>query len=285
MDIKTKIQHLLSLPRLLALVALGVLIALGLLSPLGAEPTALTQGYNVDKPLQKGMIVRLKDGDATKVEPLSSGEIENMHGVVVNANDAPITLSGEGQKVFVATTGTYEVLVSTQNGPIKVGDLVTVSGLHGVGMRAGSEEAWVLGRAVTAFETGSTVLGTAEVKSSDGTSKSVQLGRVAVDITVARNPLVKATQPNLPEFLQKATETIAGKPVDAPRAYMALVVFIVTTSIAASLLYGGVRSGIISIGRNPLSKKMVSLGMMQVVLAGLIIFIIGLFGVYLLLKL
>jgi hypothetical protein len=51
------------------------------------------------------------------------------------------------------------------------------------------------------------------------------------------------------------------------------------------ILYSGVRNTLISIGRNPLSKKTIYKGLIQIILMGLIIFITGLFGVYLLLKL
>ncbi len=273
------------LRRLFSLVVLFVLLYLGLARPLGAQAPAFTQGYGADQPLQKGMIVRLKAADTSKVEPLSQKDIDRMHGVVVNANDAPVTLSSEGQKVFVATTGSYEALVSSQNGGIAAGDYVTISTLNGVGMRSGSKETLVIGRALTAFDDKSETLATATIKNSVGAERTIRLGRVMVDITIARNPLLKVEQPNLPEFLQNASEDIAGKPVDAPRVYIALVIFIITTAIAGSLLYGGARSGIISIGRNPLSRKLVIRGMTQVVIAGLIIFIVGLFGVYLLLKL
>ena len=55
--------------------------------------------------------------------------------------------------------------------------------------------------------------------------------------------------------------------------------------IAATLLWSGVRSGMISIGRNPLSKHSIIQGLMQVIIVAVLIFIIGVFAVYLLLKL
>jgi hypothetical protein len=46
-----------------------------------------------------------------------------------------------------------------------------------------------------------------------------------------------------------------------------------------------VRSSMIALGRNPLSRKSILRGMFQVIITSIIIFICGLFGVYLLLKL
>lgn len=281
---KTKIKKLLPLPRLMALMALFLLVIVSLSSPLEAQ-TAFTQGYGSDDVLQRGMIVRLKKDDSSKVTALNYEDIEHMHGVVVDSNDAPVTLSAEGQKVFVATGGKYDVLVSNQNGAIKAGDYVTISALTGVGMRAGTKESKVIGRALADFNGKEAVVGSTEVKDTEGKTVKVTFGRISTDIGVSRNPNLGSDDPALPKFIRNAAESIAGKKVDTNRVYLAIAIFAISTIIAGTLMYGGVRSGIISIGRNPLSKKSIVKGMLQVVLFGLIIFILGLFGVYLLLKL
>ena len=251
--------------------------------PLGAQ--AVTEGYNTDTAVQRGMIVRLKKDDATKVEPVSSDDAEHMHGIVVSASDAPVTISSDGQKVFVATAGHYDVIISTQNGPIVSGDYVAVSALGGIGMKAGTKEPYVIGRALGGFDGNKDVISTSEVKDSGGTAHKVGIGRVSLDIGIAKNPLLKANEPNLPSVLQKAAETVAGKPVNAVRVYVGILIFGITTTVAASLLYGGVRSALISIGRNPLSRKSIVRSMIQVIITGLIVFITGVFGVYLILRL
>lgn len=281
---KTKIKKLFSLPRLLALAALLSLVALSSQSPLGAQ-TAFTQGYGSDETLQRGMIVRIKKDDATKVSALKYEEMPDMHGVVVDSNDAPVTLSAEGQKVFIATGGKYEVLVSTQNGEIKAGDYITISSLSGIGMKANAAESHVVGRALSDFNGKDAVVSTTEIKDSANNTKNIAIGRLFADISVSRNPNYGPPDSGLPEALRKAAESIAGKEVNTARVYIAVVIFVVSTIIAGTIMYGGVRSGIISIGRNPLSKKSIIRGMLQVVIFGLIVFILGLFGVYLLLKL
>ncbi len=281
---KTKIKKLLSFPRLMALSALLLLIGLSSGSPLGAQ-TAFTQGYGADEVLQRGMIVRLKKDDTTKVVSLSYEEMDSMHGVVVDANDAPVTLSAEGQKAFVATGGKYDVLVSDQEGEIKAGDYIAISSLSGIGMRASRTESHVVGRALSDFNGKDNVAGKAEVKDSTGASRSVNIGRVSADISVSRNPSYGPPDPGLPDQIKKLAESVAGKEVSTTRVYLGLAIFVISTIVAGTLMYGGVKSGIISIGRNPLSKKPIMRGMLQVVLFGLIVFILGLFGVYLLLKL
>lgn len=281
---KTKIKKLISLPRLMALAALLFLVALSTQSPLGAQ-TAFTQGYDADELLQRGMIVRIKKDDTTKVTALPYEEMTDMHGVVVDANDAPVTLSAEGQKVFIATGGKYEVLVSDQKGEIKAGDYITISSISGIGMKANTVESHVVGRALADFNGRDAVISTTEVKDSANNTQKVNIGRVLADISVSRNPNYGPPDSGLPEALRKAAESIAGKEVNTARVYIAVIIFVISTIIAGTIMYGGVRSGIISIGRNPLSKKSIIRGMLQVVVFGLIVFILGLFGVYLLLKL
>ncbi len=280
---KTKIKLHLTWQRVLASVGLCLLVVASLQHPLGAQ--AVTEGYNADQSLQRGMIVRLKKDDTTKVEPVNSDGAEHMHGVIVDANDAPVTIASDGQRVFVATNGHYDVLMSTQNGDILAGDYIAVSALSGIGMKASSKEAFVIGRALAGFDGTKDVISNSEVKDTNGATHKVSIGRVALDIGVAKNPLLKATEANLPAALQRAANSIAGKPVEAIRVYVGIVIFGITTIVAASLLYGGVRSGLISIGRNPLSKKSIIRGMLQVVVTGLIVFISGVFGVYLILRL
>lgn len=266
-----------------AVTALSLLCVISARYPIFAQ--AVTQGYGSEITLQRGMLVQLKKGDATKVEPVKQVTAEQMYGTVVNANDAPVTLSSDGKKVFVATAGHYDVLVSTQNGEVKAGDYVAVSAIDGIGMKAGSKEPVVIGRALSGFDGKSNQISTTQVKDSAGGTSSVSIGRVQADITVAKNPLFKSDEPNLPEFLRKASEAIAGKPVNPVKVYVAIFIFLVSTFIAGSLMYGGVRSAIISIGRNPLGKKAIVKGMIQIIITGLTVFISGIFGVYLLLKL
>lgn len=281
--LKTKIRQRITWQRLLAVVALAVLVILSISQSLGAQ--TLTQGYGTDGTLQKGMIIRIKDGDTSKAQPLAFDQADKMHGVVVDSNDAAVTLSADGEKAFVATTGRYEVLVSNQAGEIKEGDYIAISALHGVGMKAGDRDSMVIGRALAGFDGQNRVVGATKIKDSSGAERDVRLGRVLADITVARNPLLRNQSPNLPSALQRVSEAVAGKPVGAVKVYVSLIILSLTTIVAGALLYGGVRNGMISMGRNPLSKKLILRGMIQVVVVGLIIFILGLFGVYLLLKL
>ena len=130
----TKIKDHISAKRIWASVGLVLLCALSLSHPLAAQ--TVTQGYGSDTKLQRGMLVSIKEGDPSKVEPANVDNGKRLHGVVVNPNDAPVTLSTVDQQTFVATVGRYEGLVSDENGDIKTGDYVSVSKVNGIGMKS-----------------------------------------------------------------------------------------------------------------------------------------------------
>jgi hypothetical protein len=280
-----KIKDYLSFKRVFAIFGLTVLLFAGLLSSSRVNSQAVTVGYGSDSTLQRGMIVSLKADDANKVEPASIDNSTRLHGIVVSANDAPVTLSEEEEKNFVATIGKYETLVTNQNGDIKVGDYIAISSVNGVGTKANKTHTTVVGKATANYDSSSNVISTTEIKDITGATNNISIGRIVVDISVGANPLYQPAEVNLPGFLKTAVEAIASKPVSVTRIYVGLVVFLGAAFISGSLLYSGIRSSMISIGRNPLSKKSVTKGLLQVVISSIVVFVLGIFGVYLLLSL
>ncbi|MGF7229399.1 MAG: hypothetical protein ACQR33_05475 [Candidatus Saccharibacteria bacterium] len=247
----------------------------------------VTQGYLSDVSLQPGIIVQLKPHDATRVQPLSQVNETSMLGVVVSPNDSPVALSNSANQLqtYVATYGQYDVLVSTQNGVIKAGDTIAISSLDGVGMKSDSNREAILGKAVEGFDGKSSAQSTATLSGSGG-KQTVAIGRIMVNINVAHNPAYHPViaQAGVPTFLSQAAQFVTDKPVGAARIYASLTVLITSVVIAGILLYSGVRTSMTAIGRNPLAKSSIMRNLLQIVLIGMIILIIGLIAVYLLLK-
>lgn len=264
--------------RLVSFALLLFLIVLSLQSGKLLAQT-VTQGYGSDRPLQRGMIVQLDEHDTSKVRPVTQDSAEATLGVVVDPNDAPATLSTDAGQVFVATSGTFEVLVSNQNGSIAPSDYIVISSLNGIGMKVDQEQAVVVARALEGFS------GEQAVSRTEVGGQEVQIGRVLADIDIVGNPLKEKGLSYIPGILKNAAEEIAGKPVDPARVYISLIVIVVSALISGSLMYSAIRSAIISIGRNPLSKISILRGMYQVVAISLFILIVGLIGVYLILRL
>lgn len=278
------IKNKLTVKRLSALFALAGLIFFSVSSSL-VSAQSVTQGYSTDKVLQRGTVVALDAADTAKVAAANTENQDRIHGVVVASNDSTITLSDELEKTFVATIGRFETLVSTEAGVIQPGDFLTVSNISGIAKKAGENDKYTVGKAIEGFDGNANAISQTQLKDSLGNVQDVAIGRILVDINVGSNPLLKPAASNLPQFLEKATEAIAGKQVSPVRVYVGIVILFLAGVLSGSLLYSGIRSSMISIGRNPLSKKSVTKSMLQIILTSIIIFMIGLFGVYLLLRL
>ena len=276
-----KIKRFLSFRRVSSCLAL-VLLCIAASSGTSLAQT-VTQGYNHDTELQRATIVSLSADDSFKVEPATLDNLDRLHGVVVGKNDATFVLTKDEGQVLVSVNGRFEAFVSNENGPVQPGDFITISRVGGIGMKAGEDEPTLIGKANTGFDGESGVLSTTEITVA-GQKQSVAIGRVKVDIGVSGNPLYKPTKAKVPGFLEKLAENIAQKPVSPTRIYISMFVFFASGIISGVLLYSGIRSSVISIGRNPLSKKSITKSLMQIILTSVIILLLGIFGVYLLLR-
>ncbi len=248
----------------------------------GANAQDVAQGYSTDEALQNGTIVRLKPSDKAKVEPLIQEKETDMFGVIISSGESPVSLSDPNeQQVFVATQGRYQVLVSTQNGQIKQGDGVVVSSIKGVGMRVDDLHRILVGKALENFDGQSDVESTAKI--SDG--RTVSLGRILVDINVKRNPAFSGdTIAGVPHSLSRLAQSVTNKPITAFRIYAGLAVLLTCLLIAGAILYSGIHAGMTSVGRNPLAKSSILRSLITMTLTSLIVVSIGLFAVYLILK-
>jgi hypothetical protein len=263
-------------------------------SPSSSAPSAQlsgtgtsVQGYSSASILQIGTIVELTSSGANSVKPVTQADAGHMYGVTVDPATLSITVSNTAlqNEVYVSTAGTYNVLVSTQGGTIQTGDYIDISSIDGVGMDAGANNTVVFGRAAASFDGKSDSAATETLTKSDGSTQVVQLGIIPVAIQIQRNPNQKSTQTNLPKQLERIGLAIADKPVGPTRIYMSIAIAAISVFIVVVVLYSGIRSSFVSIGRNPLSKKSIFGALITVIFISLIILIIGLFAVYLILKL
>jgi hypothetical protein len=260
--------------------------------------------YDADSVLQIGTIVQLaqapkaKGKNATptptpkatsKVQPVSTKNIKSMYGIVVDPHMLHFTITDPKLKnpTWVATSGTWNVLVCNQDGPIKTDDYITLAAITGVGTNAGQDNnLLVLGRAVGSFDGKSNTLGSVQLKTTGGGDfKKVNLGMLPLSIQIQTNPNRVTIPSKVPKALQKIAKAIAQRQVSGGRLYLSAGISFITIFFAMAMLYAAVRSSLISVGRNPLSKKAIFRGLLEVVLSSTLIVIIGLFAVYLILKL
>lgn len=248
----------------------------------------LTKTYNADTSVQIGMLVKLKKGDSSSVTALDGNSVKDLLGVAVSQNSTSISLTPSvvtAQQVLVTTSGRVGVLVSDQNGPIKSGDNLALSSIDGVAMAANANQQQIIGKAASDFTGKNNVIGTIKMKDSTNKQQNVNIGRVYAVIAPSSNPQFQQQVDYIPGFLTAIANTAAGKSVSVARIYLSLAVLISTVIISGNLMYAGVRSGMIAVGRNPLSKKSIIRSLIQTAIVALIVFISGVFAVYLLLKL
>lgn len=274
-------------------VLIGIVSIFGMVASMTAVAAASTgggnpQSFSATEPLNTGTVVRQDSKNASQVDVASQSDVQNMFGVVVDRSQLLITPSHNAyqNETYVASAGTYDVLVSTQNGPIKAGDYVTLSAVDGVTMKADTSQKTVFGRATQDFDGKSATLGTETVKDkTSGSTLTVTLGMIPVTINIEHNPNIKSTKVDVPQWLQRLGQQIADKQVSPIRIYISLGITGVTLVTALVVIYAGIRNALISIGRNPMSKKSIFRALLEVILTSILILVIGLFAVYLLLKL
>lgn len=258
-------------------IAIGIgLLVFGsyLIASVNAVADTIVKAYESTKPIQPGIVVAL-DGKTVKVKVAAASDPASIYGVVIDPSESPIALTSGESSIYVATSGKHSVLVTDQKGQIQPGDYISMSNIDGISARADSVQSFVLGRAAEGFDGKNKIITTVE---------GVKVARIAVDILPKGNPTKKSGLA-APESLRKVAESIAGNPVGVLKIYLAVLVILVAGSLAAILVTVGVRSGIVSIGRNPLSRKAIMRGLIKTVILAILIFAIGLIGVYLLLKL
>lgn len=242
-----------------------------------ASAETIVRAFTSKETLQPGWIVAVDKDSPDTVNVAPADDPSKIYGVVIDPSRAPLTLQPqEGLRVYVATSGAYPVLVTTQNGAIEPGDFVSMSSTNGIAAKATTNQSYILGQALEEFDGNNNVITGGEGDSA--------IGRIMVTVLPGKNPLVD-DRTAIPEPLKRAGEAIAGKTISPLRIYAALAIFMATTVITISILWVGIKSGMIAVGRNPLSRHSIIRGLSQIIIVAALVFVCGVFAVYLLLRL
>lgn len=230
----------------------------------GPALASLSQGYSSSSSIASGSLVALDQSGGT-ITAANTTNADRLFGVVVPANSASLSLGGSGDQVQVVTTGSANVLVSTEGGKISVGDMISVSSISGIGQKAPSGKHRIIGAAQADFDGTSSAATKSTIKDTSGASREVSIGQVPVVIAVSDYTTNAGGQDyQLPTWLQNFSNQLAGKSVAPVRIIVAGIILLVTMVSVTVLLYAAVRNSIISIGRNPLSRSSVLRGLLVV---------------------
>jgi hypothetical protein len=281
MTISLHSSRLVAKPLLKIGIAVGILLVFA-----GASANAasgVSQGYTTKtSDITPGAVMGLSPGTNT-AEPATSGQSYQLLGLV--ADKPLIALSDGSNQVQIVISGPANALVSDINGTIKAGDKIASSPIIGVGMKA-TDAGQVVGTAQLDFSKIKTVKQTITDKS--GKKHTVLIGTMPLQVSVSYFAGTGIDQgilgSVLPPFVIQAANAIAGQPVSPLRVLIGLLALIIGFVIAGIMLQSAVRSGMISIGRNPLAKKAVRRQLLDVSLTALGVMIVASIVVYVVLK-
>lgn len=237
--------------RLLA-AGLGLsLLLVGVIVPAGASSANISHSYHATNSISDGSIVSLDKDQADYVEAANSDNGSRLLGVAVASDDSLLAVDAGSGLTQVATSGNANTLVSTVNGPIKVGDQIAVSPFSGIGMKSVAG-AHIIGLAQTAFDGTSDDAVSKQVTNKSGKTSEVKVGLVRISIAIGTDTSA-SSGPQL-SSLQRLAKSLTGHTVSTARVVVSIVIALVAFIALVVLIYASIYGSIISIGRNPLAK-------------------------------
>lgn len=259
--------------------AAGLLVFSG-----GVALAAIAQGYKATENVVPGTLVNLDTSASNSVKAATADKVEDLVGIVVPADSSLISLTNGTGEVQVATSGLTNALVSTVNGDIKAGDKITVSPIAGIGMKA-VVSTKIVGVAQGDFNDKTSGATSHDVKDKSGQTRKVSIGQVPVLVGIAYYVAGSGDQSApIPKFVQELVNAVAGRSVSPLRIVTSAVLLVFTLVAISIILYGSIHSGIISIGRNPLSQSAVYRSILHVILACVGVLLVTLGAVYLIIS-
>jgi hypothetical protein len=259
-----------------------VALLLGLLfvaAPVFAQAqTVISRGFlTQDKSAVVGSLVSTSSASSTNIELANLDNTNRLTGIVAKTSLVELSDSKQNE-VQVAMSGTAMGIVSDINGSIRAGDKITVSPIDGVGMLA-TNDGEIVGTAATDFATKGAH--TKVITDKSGKQHTVHIGSIPIQISIAY--YVAPTSRFLPPFLQNLANDIAGRPVSVTRILFGSVLLMLAFIAIFALIYTSVRSGLISLGRNPLAAGAIQRSLVGIAITTILIFVFSLTATYLIL--
>ncbi len=230
------------------------------------DSSAVALVVPVEKTLVEGTIICLNQ---KAYKACDVGFDAGMYGVITSTPAASIsseTLAANTQ--LAVDHGKTLVRVSTQNGKIQAGDLITSSSTPGVGQRA-NQNGYVLGIALEAYDAPD--------------PKSV--GTIVVSVNVAQTTSFTDVKNNLLYVLKQALQSPTLTPLASLRYVLAFSIALVAF-VLGFMYFGRVtKAGVEAIGRNPLAGRMIEVTVVFHIALTVVIVLSGLGIAYLILVL
>ncbi|QQG47493.1 MAG: hypothetical protein HY044_00115 [Candidatus Woesebacteria bacterium] len=191
----------------------------------------------------------------------------SIYGVVNTIPSVSLGQVSSDKDSYVIVSGVVTVTVSSANGGITQGDLITTSDKPGIGQKA-TKNGYVLGTALESFS------------SNDPNQTSIILVSINIHPTTSNSD----AKTNLVEVLKNGLSATILTPIEALR-YM-LAAFVTISAFILAFVYFGrlARAGIEGIARNPLAQGRIEFTVILHIVITIGIFLAGLGISYLILR-
>lgn len=197
------------------------------------------------------------------------------HSSTTNDNYIGIVSAVDETSIEVATSGTVQVLVTDEAGPVKKGSELYVSRIAGIA----TSEGGVTTVGVVSEEP--VTWSPAQLRSSD--KQTVRIGVAQVQLIDQSGGSAFASNPFL-ATLQKTGNGVAGHTVDMWRIITALILGVGGIILSFGLLFISSRESFFSMGRNPMASTIIMRGLWKIVMLSVIIMCICLGAAYTILR-
>ena len=218
----------------------------------------------VEGDLADGTLICGTEGSVNK--PCEREYDPNMIGVVTNTPSVAFVTDNATGMVPVLSSGKVYMRVSSLNGNIVVGDFITSSKIVGVAQRA-SKSGYIIGSAMEEYNE----------------NDSQKVGKILVSLTLKPAVLKKNAEANLLQMIKDGVEGAFDSPLSALR-YLVSALIVSVVFIFGFIHFGRIaKSGVESIGRNPLASKAIQMGVIMNMGITVVIMAASVFVAYLIL--
>lgn len=225
----------------LCFLVFGLITSVGTLSlTVQAVNSDISKVYKTEAEIVPGQIVALSGEKADYAVVANKDDKERVLGVAVRQDDSTLALQTEETGVNVALAGRAMVNILGSENSISRGDLIGVSDVDGVGIKATA---------------GKQTVGVAEASSKD-LEESNGIKQLPIIVTPG---VAEATISQGNVFAR-----VAGKDVSAVQIFFAMAIAVSGIVAIGFLSYSSIRNSMMAVGRNPLARPAILNAMSQV---------------------
>jgi hypothetical protein len=244
-----------------------------------AAQANISRSYNATSAISNGELVSLVSKQGNQATLANSTNSSRLLGVAIASSQSLIAINSSNSTLQVATTGTVNVLTSTVDGNIKIGDQIAVSPFSGIGVKASTGNV-TIGIAESALTPSSTT-SQLEVKNKQGNNIPVKIGSVKVGINIGKD--LQGLPININQ-VQKIVKDFTGKTVSTFRIVCSFVIAILALAAMVALIHSSIYASIVAIGRNPLAENTIKRTLVAITVLTVLIFGLAAVSIYFLLK-